>query len=396
MLRRAMVVGGLVLLFAVGVRPTVLWPAEQAGDEVRTQSQEQPAPISVVVFDFGVPEGMSPEVGRQVADALSARLAQEKDFRVVPRTEIAAGLQKEGLEPPAPNDGAAAVEAAYLLGAELAVFGRAYLSGGSNYLAAKVVSTEQLTLTGVILKGAPEEEMTLLAERAAAKLSDVEVIQEQQGAGWSFVLPPQRIARVLRWRPVIWHPVAARKPPRVAVLMLEGHLGKQLPQSICELSAARFYHDTGLDAYACGTPESQQWAKGLRWEANERGRAAAGPMKDLPAETEGAGLVIVGHGWSSPTPKYGAYGKLAICDSRVEVKVIDRATGLQLATFDAWGLALGRTEEEAGRMALERAGMRVAANTLWLIEDWDKKHPSTTQAVEVKDGKPEQPGDETR
>jgi hypothetical protein len=389
MLRRGIVVAGLVLYFCAGLWPARLWPAEQAG-QGRTQSQQQSPPVTLVVFDFGVQEGMGAEAGRQIADALSARLTQEKGLRVIPRTEIAAGLQKEGLEPPAPNDRVAAVEAGHFLGAELAVFGRAYLSRGSSYVVAKVVSTEDLALTGVIVKGAPEEEVTLLGERAAAKLS--EVIQNQQGAGWTYSLPSQWVARVLRRGAAMGQGVGESKPPRVAVLMSEGHLGKQLPQSICELSATRFFQDADLDAYSCGTPQSQQWAKSLRWEANERGKDEPGPMKGLPAETEGADLVIVGLGWSSPTPKYGAYGKLAICDARVEVKVIDRATGLQLGSTDAWGLSLGRTEEEAARKALERAGTLVAAYTGRLIEGWAKQHSSTAHTDEGKDGKPEQPG----
>jgi hypothetical protein len=119
-------------------------------------------------------------------------------------------------------------------------------------------------------------------------------------------------------------------------------------------------------------------------------------MRGLPPETEGADLVIIGHGWSSTTPKYGAYGKLAICDARVEVKVINRTTGLQLGAADAWGLALGRTEEEAARKALERAGRSVAAHTGGWIEGWAIQHASSAQTGEGKDGKPEQPGDEMR
>ena len=367
MLRRGIVVAGMMLLICGSLRPARLHSAEPT-EEAGTGAGQQSPPVTFVVFDFKVQEGTDAEVGKRIAEAVSARLAQEKDFRVLPRTEIVAGLQKEGLAAPAPGDRVAAVEAGHFLGAEWAVFGRVVTSGSASYLIAKVVSTEDLALAGVIVKAAPQEEVTLLAERAAAKLSGV--LPGQHSMGWASGRPSPLFARSQSWRALLRQRVGDGTLPRVAVLMSEGHLGKQLPQSICEAAATQFLLDAGLDARSCGTTQSQQWARSLRWEANDRGRDEPGPMRGLPPETEGADLVIIGHGWSSPTPKYGAYGELVICDARVEVKVIDRATGLQVSSQNAWGMALGRTEDEAGRKALEQAGRFVAAYAGGQIEGW--------------------------
>jgi len=328
--------------------------------------QAAPAPITLVVFDFKVQEGMSAGTGKRIADALSSRLAEEKDFRVVLRTEIKAGLEKEGLEPPAPGERVLSIEAGHLLGAELAVFGRAFAYGGSSYLIAKVVSTEDLSLNGVIVKGAPGEELASLPVRAAEELSGLDLMRKRE-------------ADVMEVKKLVEERGHTFRLPRYAVIMSESHLGQQLPQSICETATAQFLLDVGLDAYACGTPESRQWAKSLRWETHEGGRDEPGPMRELPAETEGADLLIVGHGWSSPTPKHGSYGKLAICDSRVEVKVIDLATALEVGQGMSEGLSLGRTEEEAARKALERAGEQ-AAFYIGRYRAWLEQHPLSPEA----------------
>jgi hypothetical protein len=80
----------------------------------------------------------------------------------------------------------------------------------------------------------------------------------------------------------------------------------------------------------------------------------------------------------------------------VEVKVIDRATGLQVSSQNAWGMALGRTEDDAGRKALEQAGRFVAAYAGGQVEGWAQQHGSSAQTAESKDGKPEEPGDQMR
>jgi hypothetical protein len=358
MLRRGVVVAGMMLLICGSLRPARLWPAEQDGDGLK-QAQEQSPPVTVVVFDFGVQEGMGAEAGRQIADALSARLAQEKDLRVVPRTQITAGLQKEGLEPPAPGERVPSVEAGNLLGAELAVFGQVAACEGASYLIAKVVSTEDLSLSGVIVKSLPEENLTLVAERAAVKLGDLLNLQGKVSAVRLLTVQRNRGAHVTELKKVAEEKAKKFRLPSFAVVMSESHLGNQLPQSICEAATNQFLLDAGLDARSCGTPQSQQWARSLRWEANERGQEP----KELPAETQGVDILLVGHGWSSPTPKRGAYGKLAICDARVEVRIFDRAKGLQLGQGMYEGLALARTEEEAARKALQRAGEEAG---MWL------------------------------
>jgi len=351
-------------------------------------NRSAPAPITLVVFDFKVQQGMRADTGERIADALSARLAQEQGFRVVPRADICAGLEKEGLEPPTPGERVPAVEGGHLLGAELAIFGRAFASDGSNYLIAKIVSTGDLTLSGVIVRGWLGEEQIALAVRLAHRLTDL--LQDRSSKTLSCQLLPQRARRLRRMKEWLKKWTQDCSLPRIAVVMSESHLGQQLPQSVCEAAATKLLLDAGLDAYACGTPESQQWARGLRWRVNARGREAREAMQDLPPGTEGADLLIVGHGWSSTTARHGSYGRLAICDSRVETKVIDLATGLLMGEESgAWGLALGRTEEEAARKALERAGVTAAASVRRHIERWMEQHPSTAEKQESTDGRSE-------
>jgi len=357
---------GLLLVLARAVLAKEAAPTDGTGPPPAHQGA--PTPITLVVFDFKVQQGMGADTGKRIADALSSRLAEERDFRVVPRREINAGLV-EDLGPPAPGERVPAIEAGHLLGAELAVFGRAFTSGGFSYLIAKMVSTDDLTLSGVMVKGAPGEEAASLPVRAAQKLSGLDLMRKRTNAF--------SLKEWLRER------APKGKAPRIAVIMSESHLGRQLPQSICEAAATKFLLDAGLEAYACGTPASRQWAKSLM-----DGQAGVG---ELPPETEGADLVIAGHGWSSPTPKHGSYGKLAICDSRVTVKVFDRATGLEMGKVMGEGLSLGRTEEEAARKALQRAGQGAARYCGDPIRVWSAQHPSSAEKQKGKNEAPEKP-----
>ena len=333
------------------------------------------SPLALVVFDFKVKEGIDADTGKRIADALSSRLAQEQDFRVVPRTGITEGLEQEGLGPPTPGERVSSVEAGHLLGAGLAVFGRACTSNGSNYLIAKIVSTEDLTLSGVIVEGWLGEEQTALAVRAAQRLSDL--LHDRSTRSPAYRSPPRRARSVPRMSEWLREWTRNCALPRIAVIMSESHLGRQLPQPICEASATQFLLDVGLDAYACGTPESQRWAKGLM--------DTQATLGEFPPETEGADLVLVGHGWSSPTPKHGSYGRLAICDSRVTVKLFDRETGLEMGQTMGDGLSLDRSEEEAARKALERAGERAALYVGDQIRTWSAQHPTSTQEQKGKD-----------
>ncbi len=359
MRREALTFAGLAVVLCAGSRPALLRAAEQ------TDGTREPPPISLVVFDFKVPEGMRADTGGKLADALSSRLAEEQDFRIVPRSDIKAGLEKEGLGPPAPGERVPAVEAGHLLGAGVAVFGRACTSNGSNYLIAKVVSTEALTLSGVIVEGWLGEEQIALAVRAAQRFGDL--LHDESTKSPAHQLPPRRTRMLRRMSEWLREWTKNCTLPRLSVVMSESHLGQQLPESICEASAARFLRDAGLDAHACGTPASRRWAKDLM--------DTQATLGEFPPETESADLVVVGHGWSSPTTKHGSYGKVAICDSRVTVKVFDRASGLELGQTMGEGLSLGRTEEGAARKALGRAGEQVASYVGDQIRAWSAQHP---------------------
>lgn len=369
MRRLPLMLPAVTVLVLLLVRPGLVPAQAPPEDQESEVGNGGRSPIALVVFDFKVREGTDADTGKRIADALSARLAEERRFRVVPRGEIAAGLEKEGLEPPAPGERVPAVEAGHLLGARHAVFGRAFAAGGFSYLMVKVISTEDLSLTGVIVKGAPGEEVASLPVRAAEKLGGLELTRERTDA--------PTLREWLRER------AATSKAPRIAVIMSESHLGRQLPQSICEAATVRLLRDVGLDARSCGTPESQQWARSLRWEVNEGGRDAREAMQELPPGTEDADLLIVGHGWSSTTPKHGSYGKLVICDSRVETKVIDLATGLPMGEESAaWELGIGPTREEAARKALERTGVTAAFYSSGHIARWMEQHPSAADGQE--------------
>ena len=375
MRRLPVMLPGVIVLVLFLVRPGLVpgqAPPEYQESEVGNGGR---SPIALVVFDFKVKEGIGANTGKRIADALSSRLAQEQDFRVVPRTGITEGLEQEGLGPPAPGERVPAIEAGHLLGAGLAVFGRAFASDGSRYLIAKIVNTEDLTLSGVIVKGWLGEEQTALAVRAAQRLSDL--LHDRSNGSPAYHLPSQRAKGVRRMKAWLTKSTENCVLPRVAVIMSESHLGGQLPTPICETAATQFLLDVGLDAYACGTPASRQWAKGLM--------DIQATLGEFPPETEGADLVVAGHGWSSPTPKHGSYGRLAICDSRVTVKVFDRATGLEMGQTMGEGFSLGRTEEGAARKALERAGEQVALYTGDQIRVWSVQHPTSSQEQKGKD-----------
>jgi hypothetical protein len=308
--------------------------------------------LTVAVLDFEAKEAGGPEMGVKISDLLTIYLSTMGNFEVVERVKLKQVLGEQALNLSGAVDPEQAVEVGRLVGAKLMVFGRAFSLQDELYLTAKVVSAETGRVAGTLVKAKMNAELPGVIEQLARSVTQtIEERGEALGLMPQPIDPVQGILAALK-------DVPKEKYPSFVVTIPEQHLAQAVIDPAAETEMQTVLRKAGLTVYEAKSKLVSEWATAFL----HSGEGA------VPSEVAHADLIIVGEAFSEPAARFE---ELHSCKARLEVKVIDKATGKILAVDSSNTAAVDLSENAAGKKAIQKAAQNLAARLLpKAIQDW--------------------------
>jgi hypothetical protein len=127
--------------------------------------------LSVAVFPFETGAGLETRTGVEAAQMISVLLSAQPNLMMVERAELEKVLGEQALSMSGAFSQNNMVEAGHLLGAQVLVTGRVFLSGGKRYCVAKVIGTETSRVYGEMIQSDPEAALDKTVDEMAKKLA---------------------------------------------------------------------------------------------------------------------------------------------------------------------------------------------------------------------------------
>lgn len=305
----------------------------------------RPVTLTVAVLDFAADTPGEPELGKQIAEALTVMLSGEAGFRLVDRSLLTRTLQEHELNLSGVVETDQAVKIGRIVGARLLVVGKAFPMGKQIFITAKLIGTETSLVDGVIVKGPLDSDMgeriVELAQKVAARLRE---------AGPKLVAEDEAGADPL---PALKAKLAGATKPTVAVIIPERHMSRvaPVPDPAVETEIKRLLIECGFTIKDVRQNELADFARSI-------GKSDPAAW---PRELAGVDVVVVGQAFSEFAARIG---NLVSCAGRVEVNVIGRATGeIELAERTT-ERGVDLSENIAGKNALQKAGRVVGLRIL--------------------------------
>ncbi|MDR2462525.1 MAG: CsgG/HfaB family protein [Verrucomicrobiales bacterium] len=276
-------------------------------------------PLTVAVFDFQAADAQLGKRGAEVAALLNASLSAAPDLILVERQEIdkILGEQEIGMTSTVTTDSAAKLGA--LLGAKVLVTGRLFDSGGKLWLVAKIISAETSRVYGetAVAKTAAD------LDQAAADLANKIAATIAKQAATLTITPADPAARLDQLKKLL----AGKTLPTISVSIGEHHLNRSVPDPAVQTEFIRTLQVLGFDVVSAG---------------------------EQPARR--ADVTVSGEAFSELGMRRG---NLVACRARVEITVVDRATGKLLFTERETAAATDLAESVAAKQALENAAAKL-------------------------------------
>jgi TolB-like protein len=271
-------------------------------------------------------------LGVQASDLLFANLSKEASLWLVDREDLRATLSEQELNMSGVVNPQQAVKLGQITGAKIILTGSVFQTGNSLYLVAKVIGTETTRVLGVSAKGAVADGIDAIAKTAAADIA--KTIKEN-----SSQLVAEEITNSDRIK-ALKQKLGDAKLPAVLITITEQHL---VPISLqgeirrpidpaAETEMLKFCTEAGfpvIDSHA-----------GLKNQAQ---------------------FLIQGEAISEFATRRG---NLISAKARLEVKVIDRATGKIVATDRQTSVAVDLADQIAEKSALQEASAEIAERLL--------------------------------
>jgi TolB-like protein len=279
-------------------------------------------PLSVAVFDFETKEDTGKELGGKAATLINAYLSAEPQVITVERTDLQKLLGEQELGLSGNVSAATAAKVGQLTGAKVIVTGRIFTVGNDLMMVSKVISSETSRVYGEVVKGASANAIDAMAQEMAKKIG---TIVDQKGE--------TLVAKVFTHE------------ERVAKLK-EALKGKQLPLLTVKI-AEQHYGGPIIDPAA-------ETEFGLL--ARESGFTLADAQSTAKVEVELTGEAFSEFGLRK--------GNLYSCKARVEIKVVEKATGKILWTDRQTSVGVDIAERTAAKTALQNAAALLAERVL--------------------------------
>ena len=330
------------LCAAIGL-PCVLGAAETAEKKPAADHK-----LTVAVLDFAGSDAANPNVGSDLAAALTAMLSGESGITLVERQSLAQVLREHELNLTGLVTDDQAIKVGKLVGARLTVTGLAFRLGKDMFLTAKIIGTETSLIEGVMVKDGTTDmgELTVkLSEKLAAKIHES---GPRLVAGSEEELDPL---------PGLKKKLAGRKLPVVAVIVREQHHAAPAPVAqrpidpAVETEIKKMLIDAGFTVQDVPQNEITSLAKG--WNAKE--------VKSWPQGLAKVDVLIAGEAFSEFAARIG---NIVSCSARAEVNVVNRGDG-KIAVADRTTVrAADLSEQIAGKKALQIAGRTLGIRLL--------------------------------
>jgi len=282
-------------------------------------------PPALAILSFEERGSGAREQGALVADLLFAKLAVHDNLLLVDRADLTKVLKELelGLSGAVKSDSIPKV--GQLTGARLLVWGSVLSVDKRRYLIAKIVGVETGQTLGLSVEGAASDELGPLVAKLADYVAEALTKQSER------LLPkvqttPDRLEALKKQlgqkkRPALWIQVGER-----AVAL------SRVPDPAAQTELVKMARGAGFPVV-----DTEEGAKG-------------------PAD-----VLITGEGLSETSTRNGS---LVTVKARVELKVVERATGRVLASDRQVAVVVDLTEQLAGKAALQQAAALLAERTL--------------------------------
>ncbi len=155
-------------LTLVAILASLLWPISAA---LAQDTQPANGKLTVAILDFDASTAPSPELGKQVAEALTAMLTGEPGFSLVDRASMGKTLLEAELNATGLVSPEKATKIGQLVGAKLLVTGKIFPLDKQLYVTAKIIGTETTLVDGILVKGNQQGEVGKLVMQLSEKIA---------------------------------------------------------------------------------------------------------------------------------------------------------------------------------------------------------------------------------
>jgi TolB-like protein len=137
-------------------------------------SQPAAAGVAIAVLDFEANSPGNPEMGKQIAELLSASLSGFRDCVMVDRADLTRTLQEQQMSLSGMVNTMQAVKFGKLVGARILITGKAFSMGQQMFVTARLIGTETRVVKGVLVEAKLDTDIAelagLLSEKVAQQL----------------------------------------------------------------------------------------------------------------------------------------------------------------------------------------------------------------------------------
>ncbi|MGV3753954.1 MAG: CsgG/HfaB family protein [Verrucomicrobiota bacterium] len=279
-------------------------------------------PLSVAVFDFETKEDSAKELGGKAATLINAYLSADPLVITVERTDLQKLLGEQELGLSGNVSAATAAKVGQLTGAKVIVTGRIFSVGNELMMVAKVISSETSRVYGEVVKGTSANAIDTMSQEMAKKIG---IIVDQKGETLIAKVPTheERVAKLKE-------ALKGKQLPVMHVKIAEQHYGGQIIDPAAETEFGLLLRETGFTL-----ADAQSTAK---------------------VEVELTGEAFSEFGLRK--------GNLYSCKARVEIKVVEKATGKILWTDRQTSVGVDIAERTAAKTALQNAAAQLAERVL--------------------------------
>lgn len=281
--------------------------------------------VAVIGFEDKVPEK---KYGEMLASLVHANLSGSEALVLVDREDVAMALGEVGLSLGGFTSSNSAVQAGQLLGAKVMVTGSVYKVDSKLTVIVRIIGTETTRLIGLDVKG-DESDISGLAEEVASSISSV---VEKRGSELAASNEEERDIHL-----AIQKKFGKERDEAVSIDVVEQHMGsRSAGNQTAENEMVMAFTAAGYKVY-----ESED---------------QAGHMPDYR---------ITGRGLAEFS---GRRGELISVKARIEVKVVDVASGKIVVVDRESSSAIDTTERLAGGKALQEAALILSERLLQALE----------------------------
>ncbi len=282
------------------------------------------AKLTVAILDFDTSTTSTPEMGKQIGEALTAMLSSEDGFTLVDRASLTRTLQEHELSLTGLAKPEDATRVGLLVGAKLLVTGKAFVLDKNIYVTAKIIGTETSLVDGVLVKDVQDADVGTLVMKLSEKLAE-----HVRANGPKLIGLPDPIDPI----PAMKAKLAGRKLPKIAISATELHYPE--------------VHQRPIDPAV--ETELTSVLKQLGFEVISADNAN---LAD-----QGVDEVLKSEAFS----EFGAHiGNLVTCSARAEIKLTNRKTNGIVLSDSTTTRAADLSENIAGKTALQKAGHELA------------------------------------